>query len=88
MPHSIAREMIRSLYSSERVKPLPPVANAQVRVIARKLAAESNGRFQHAFFQEEDRKQECVFQRADETRCYRGDDLSGVFCGAYGCPKN
>ncbi len=57
----IAREMIRSLYGSERVKPLPPVANAQVRVIARKLAAESDGRFQHAFFQEEDREQRAFF---------------------------
>ena len=57
----IAREMIRSLYGSERVKPLPPVANAQVRVIARKLAAESNGRFQHAFFQAEDREQGAFF---------------------------
>ena len=47
----IAREMVRSLYGSERVKPLPPVANAQVRAIARKLAVESDGRFQHAFFQ-------------------------------------
>ena len=57
----VAREMIRSLYGSERVKPLPPVANAQVRVIARKLVAESDGRFQHAFFQEEDRKQGAFF---------------------------
>lgn len=57
----IAREMIRSLYGSERVKPLPPVANAQVRVIARKLAAESDGRFQHAFFQEEDSEQGAFF---------------------------
>ena len=57
----IAREMIRSLYGSERVKPLPPVANAQVRVIARKLAADSNGRFQHAFFQAEDREQGAFF---------------------------
>ena len=57
----IAREMIRSLYGSERVKPLPPVANAQVRVIARRLAAESDGRFQHAFFQEEDREQGAFF---------------------------
>ena len=57
----IAREMIRSLYGSERVKPLPPVANAQVRVIARKLAVESDGRFQHAFFQEEDREQGAFF---------------------------
>ena len=56
----VAREMIHSLYGSERVKPLPPVANAQVRVIARKLAAESDGRFQHAFFQE-DREQEAFF---------------------------
>ena len=57
----IAREMIRSLYGSERVKPLPPVANAQVRVIARRLAAESDGRFQHAFFQAEDREQGAFF---------------------------
>ncbi len=57
----IAREMIRSLYGSERVKPLPPVANAQVRVIARKLAVESDGRFQHAFFQAEDREQGAFF---------------------------
>ena len=57
----IAREMIRSLYGSERVKPLPPVANAQVRVIARKLATESDGRFQHAFFQAEDREQGAFF---------------------------
>ncbi len=57
----IAREMVRSLYGSERVKPLPPVANAQVRVIARKLAVESDGRFQHAFFQEEDREQGAFF---------------------------
>ena len=57
----IAREMVRSLYGSERVKPLPPVANAQVRVIARRLAAESDGRFQHAFFQEEDREQGAFF---------------------------
>lgn len=57
----IAREMIRSLYGFERVKPLPPVANAQVRVIARKLAVESDGRFQHAFFQEEDREQGAFF---------------------------
>lgn len=57
----IAREMVRSLYGSERVKPLPPVANAQVRVIARKLAAESDGRFQHAFFQAEDREQGAFF---------------------------
>ena len=57
----IAREMIRSLYGSERVKPLPPVANAQVRVIASKLAVESDGRFQHAFFQEEDREQGAFF---------------------------
>ena len=57
----IAREMVRSLYSSERVKPLPPVANAQVRVIARKLAAGSDGRFQHAFFQAEDQEQGAFF---------------------------
>ena len=57
----VAREMVRSLYGSERVKPLPPVANAQVRVIARKLAAESDGRFQHAFFQAEDREQGAFF---------------------------
>ena len=57
----IAREMIRSLYGSEHVKPLPPVANAQVRVIARRLAAESDGRFQHAFFQAEDREQGAFF---------------------------
>ena len=57
----IAREMVRSLYGSEQVKPLPPVANAQVRVIARKLAAESDGRFQHAFFQAEDREQGAFF---------------------------
>ncbi len=57
----IAREMIRSLYGSERVKPLPPVANAQVRVIARRLASESEGRFQHAFFQAEDREQGAFF---------------------------
>ena len=57
----IACEMVRSLYGSERVKPLPPMANAQVRVIARKLAAESDGRFQHAFFQEEDREQGAFF---------------------------
>ena len=57
----IAREMVRSLYGSERVKPLPPVANAQVRVIARRLAVESDGRFQHAFFQEEDREQGAFF---------------------------
>ena len=57
----IARDMVRSLYGSERVKPLPPVANAQVRVIARRLAAESNGRFQHAFFQAEDREQGAFF---------------------------
>ncbi len=57
----IAREMIRSLYGSERVKPLPPVANAQVRVIARRLASESDGRFQHAFFQAEDREQGAFF---------------------------
>ncbi len=57
----IAREMIRSLYGSERVKPLPPVANAQVRVIARRLAAESDGHFQHAFFQAEDREQGAFF---------------------------
>ena len=57
----IAREMIRSLYGSERVKPLPPVANAQVRVIARRLAAESDGRFQHAFFQAEDRQEGAFF---------------------------
>lgn len=57
----IAREMVRSLYGSERVKPLPPVANAQVRVIARKLVVESDGRFQHAFFQEEDREQGAFF---------------------------
>ena len=57
----IAREMIRSLYGSERVKPLPPVVNAQVRVIARKLAAESDGRFQHAFFQAEDHEQGAFF---------------------------
>ena len=57
----IAREMVRSLYGYERVKPLPPVANAQVRVIARKLAAESDGRFQHAFFQAEDREQGAFF---------------------------
>lgn len=57
----IAREMVRSLYGYERVKPLPPVANAQVRVIARRLAAESDGRFQHAFFQAEDREQGAFF---------------------------
>ncbi len=57
----IAREMIRSLYGSEQVKPLPPVANAQVRAIARRLAAESDGRFQHAFFQAEDREQGAFF---------------------------
>ena len=57
----IAREMVRSLYGSERVKPLPPVANAQVRVIARKLAAGSDGRFQHAFFQAEDQEQGAFF---------------------------
>lgn len=57
----IAREMVRSLYGSEQVKPLPPVANAQVRVIARRLAAESDGRFQHAFFQAEDREQGAFF---------------------------
>ena len=57
----IAREMVRSLYGSERVKPLPPVANAQVRAIARRLAVESDGRFQHAFFQAEDREQGRVF---------------------------
>ena len=57
----IAREMIRSLYGSERVKPLPPVANAQVRAIASKLAGESDGRFQHAFFQAEDREQGAFF---------------------------
>ena len=57
----IAQEMIRSLYGSERVKPLPPVANVQVRVIARKLAVESDRRFQHAFFQEEDREQGAFF---------------------------
>lgn len=57
----IACDMVRSLYGSERVKPLPPVANAQVRVIARRLAAESNGRFQHAFFQAEDREQGAFF---------------------------
>ena len=57
----IAREMVRSLYGSEQVKPLPPVVNAQVRVIARKLAAESDGRFQHAFFQAEDREQGAFF---------------------------
>lgn len=57
----IAQEMIRSLYGSERVKPLPPVANAQVRAIASKLAAESDGRFQHAFFQAEDREQGAFF---------------------------
>ena len=57
----IAREMIRSLYGSERVKPLPPVANTQVRVIARKLAVDSDGRFQHAFFQAEDREQGAFF---------------------------
>ena len=57
----IAREMVRSLYGSERVKPLPPVANTQVRVIARKLAADSDGRFQHAFFQAEDREQGAFF---------------------------
>ena len=56
----IAREMVRSLYGSERVKPLPPVANAQVRAIARRLAVESDGRFQHAFFQE-DREQGAFF---------------------------
>ena len=57
----IAREMIRSLYGSERVKPLPPVANAQVRVIARRLVAESDERFQHAFFQAGDREQGAFF---------------------------
>ncbi len=57
----IAREMVRSLYGYERVKPLPPVANAQVRVIAKRLAAESDGRFQHAFFQAEDREQGAFF---------------------------
>ena len=57
----IAREMVRSLYGSERVKPLPPVANAQVRAIARRLAVESDGRFQHAFFQAEDREQGAFF---------------------------
>ena len=57
----IAREMVRSLYGYERVKPLPPVANAQVRVIARRLVAESDGRFQHAFFQEDDREQGAFF---------------------------
>lgn len=57
----IAREMIRSLYGSERVKPLPPVANAQVHVIARRLAAEPDGRFQHAFFQAGDREQGAFF---------------------------
>ena len=57
----IAREVIRSLYGFERVKPLPPVANTQVRVIARKLAVESDGRFQHAFFQAEDREQGAFF---------------------------
>ena len=57
----IAREMVRSLYGYERVKPLPPVANAQVRVIARRLAAESDERFQHAFFQAGDREQGAFF---------------------------
>ena len=57
----IAREMVRSLYGYERMKPLPPVANAQVRVIARRLAAASDGRFQHAFFQAEDREQGAFF---------------------------
>jgi len=57
----IALEMVRSLYGYERVKPLPPVANAQVRVIARRLVAEEDGRFQHAFFQAEDREQGAFF---------------------------
>ena len=87
MPRRIAREMVRSLYGSERVKPLPPVANAQVRVIARKLAAESDGRFQHAFFQVEDREQGAFFSGLMKHVVIGGDDLSGVFCGAYGCAK-
>ena len=57
----VAREMIRTLYGFERVSPLPPVANAQVRVIARKLVAESPEHFQHAFFHAEDPQQSAFY---------------------------
>lgn len=57
----VAREMIRSLYGFERVAPLPPVANAQVRGIARKLVAESPENFQHAFFRAEDPQQSAFY---------------------------
>ena len=46
----IAREMVRSLYGSERVKPLPPVANAQVRVIARRLVCRVGWAFSACVF--------------------------------------
>lgn len=57
----VAREMIRTLYGFERVAPLPPVANAQVRGIARKLVAESPENFQHAFFHAEDPQQSAFY---------------------------
>ena len=57
----VAREMIRTLYGFERVAPLPPAANAQVRGIARKLVAESPEDFQHAFFHAEDPQQRAFY---------------------------
>ena len=57
----VAREMIRTLYGFERVAPLPPAANAQVRVMARKLVAESPEDFQHAFFRAEDPRQSAFY---------------------------
>ena len=57
----LAREMIRTLYGFERVAPLPPAANAQVRVIVRKLVAESPADFQHAFFRAKDPQQSAFY---------------------------
>lgn len=57
----LAREMIRTLYGDERATPLPPAANAQVRVIARKLVAESPAKFRHAFFRAEDLQQRAFY---------------------------
>lgn len=57
----VAREMIRTLYGFERVAPLPPAVNAQVRAIARKLVAESPEDFQHAFFRAEDPQQRAFY---------------------------
>ncbi len=52
----LAREIVRALYGFERGTRLPPAANAQVRVIAKKIAAESKADFQPAVFPAEDRK--------------------------------